>query len=112
VDMKPQEIESKEAELTAKHGRKVTCHAFAISESDTAYLFLKNPDPAIKMMAIDVSMESFTKASDYLFKASALKEESDLRFFSGKEEDEDLYFGALMTCQQLVKFAIGEVKKK
>jgi hypothetical protein len=111
MTMTHEQIAEKEAELTAKYNRKVTAHVFPTPEGD-AVLFLKNPDKATKMYALDKSMDSFSHASQFLFEAAVVREESDARFFTEKEEDEDLQMGALLKCQELVKFAIAEIKKK
>lgn len=109
--MTAEELTTKEAELTAKHGRKVTASVFPTPEGD-AVLFLKNPTKETKMMALDKSMDSFSFAAQMIFDACAIREESDPRFFSANEDDEDLQMGALMVCQQLVKFSVSETKKK
>ena len=110
--MTTEEISQKEAELTAKYQRTVTAHIFSVPNGEDAVLFLRNPDKATKMYALDKSMDSFSHAAQFLFEASVVREESDARFFTDKEQDEDLQMGALMKCQELVKFAIADTKKK
>ena len=80
MGMKPQEIESKEAELTAKYNRKVTIKRFLLPNGEEAFLSLKNPQFYEKMMAYDQFAQSQMAAATYLFNASAIKEESDERF--------------------------------
>lgn len=103
-------LEAKEAELSAKYKRKVTAHVFPRKDGD-AVLFLKNPTMETKMMAWDEWMRSRAFSAKFLFDASAA-EESDPRFFSGKEEDEALLMGAYMKAEELVEFAIEDIKKK
>lgn len=110
--MTPQEIETKEAELTAKYSRKVTLKRFLTPSGEEAFLALKNPQFHEKMMAYDQFAQSQMVAANYLFNASAIKEESDERFWSEKEEHEELRMGALVHCLELVTYAIPEVKKK
>lgn len=112
MGMKPQEIESKEADLTSKYNRKVTIKRFLLPNGEEAFLSLKNPQFYEKMMAYDQFAQSQMAAATYLFNASAIKEESDERFWSEKEEHEELRMGALVHCLDLVSYAIPEVKKK
>ena len=109
--MTAQDIETKEAELTAKHNRKVTAYVFRTPEGD-AVLFLKNPSLETKMLAWDEWAKSRAFSAKYLFDACAIVEDSDPRFWSGKEADEALLLGAYMKAEELVEFYIGDVKKK
>ena len=104
-------LDAKEAELSAKHNRKVTAHVFRTPDGD-AVLFLKNPTLETKMLAWDEWNKSRAFSAKFLFDACALVEESDPRFWSAKEADEPLVLGAYMKAEELVEFYMTELKKK
>lgn len=110
--MNAEEIQAKESELSAKYNRKVEIKRFPLRDGGEAFLALKNPQFYEKMMAYDQFAQSQMAAATYLFNASAIKEESDARFWSEKEQDEELRMGALVYCLELVAYTIPELKKK
>ena len=109
-----EQAEQRAKELTEEKGRTVFPLAFKETEDDDSDLivgFLENPKRIVKRRAFDKANISQSAAGEELIAACLIKEESDPRITSEKEEHDHIVLGAEVAAMQCVRLALNQIKK-
>lgn len=106
-----EELQIKADELSAKHGCIVEPIEF-IKDNEQIIGFIKRPNRMLKMRVMDMAVQGTLTAADTLFSAVLLSAESDPRFSSNKEEDDDIYFGGALAAFATIEILTNQFKKK
>ena len=100
-------------ELTASLGVKVHPIFFKESEDSPEIVgYIKEPSRMVKLAVLDKSVMGGFSAASEMLEAILIKEHSDPRIYSEKNEDDKIYLGAVMAAYDLVKFSVNTLKKK
>jgi hypothetical protein len=105
---------AKAAELTKREGVKVTPILFYENGNadDPVYGYLKAPTRVAKVAIMDKSEQSGNySAGAEMLTFCLLKAESDPRLTSEAPEHDDIYMGAVLACQDLIKASVNQIKK-
>lgn len=107
------DVEAKRAELEVIHKRPVHSFIFVPKEGDYIVGYIKEPERITKLRVIDMYHEGQTTgAGEAVLKTCLLTEESDKRILSEAIENDSAYIGAVMKCNEIVKFYVDQIKKK
>jgi hypothetical protein len=74
--------------------------------------FLKEPNRLLKLRMLDKSQHSAFSFAAEVLEVILLKEDSDKRFSSEKQEDDRFYFGAVTAAYEMVEMSVNNFKKK
>ncbi|GAC1662318.1 MAG: hypothetical protein NVS9B7_30310 [Flavisolibacter sp.] len=109
-----EEIQAKADQLTAREGKKVIPLVFEDRESKEQIVgYLRNPDRLTKTRILDKMMSiGMVTAASELLDIALLKEDSNPRISSAREEDDEIYLGAAMACFDFIKASDNLYKKK
>lgn len=105
---------AKAEELTKREGIKVTPILFYQDGNvdDPIYGYLKAPTRVAKVAIMDKSEQAGSySAGAEMLSFCLLKADSDPRLTSEKPEHDDIFMGAIMACQGLIKASINQIKK-
>lgn len=114
VQLTDAQIEDKAAELGEKYNCKVIPLMFyddQVEPMEQVVGYMKAPQRIVKMRALDKSMQSPSFAGAELLEACLLKDDSDPRIYSQKEEHDHIYIGACVAALQKVKASVEQLKK-
>jgi len=113
-DKKPdpvfEEAELKAAELSQKHGCKVTPLVFKISEESTEYVvgYIKEPSRIVKLRVMDKAVSGAFTAAGELLDSVLIAEDSDPRIIA----EDVFYIGAAKAAFDTVQMAVNQFAKK
>jgi len=109
-----EQIEQRAAELTEKHGVKVTPIVFEEPDTGEQVIgYLKEPNRLAKTRILDKALSgAVLSAAHDLLELTIIPEESDPRIMSEAPENDKYNLGAAVAAQDLVKFAVNVYKKK
>jgi hypothetical protein len=105
---------AKAEELTKREGGKVTPILFYQDGNvdDPIYGYLKAPTRVAKVAIMDKSEQAGSySAGAEMLSFCLLKADSDPRLTSENPEHDDIFMGAIMACQGLIKASINQIKK-
>jgi len=108
-----EQIEAKARQLSEVHGCEV--HPLVFIEPDTQEQvvgYIKEPNRLVKMRVLDKGLQSPITAASELLEVVLLKEESDERIYSERQEHDKIYLGAVMACYDTIKVSVNQFKKK
>lgn len=74
--------------------------------------YMKEPNRTLKMAVMDKFNMGFYSACGQALDLCILREHSDPRIYSEKQEDDIFYFGALNVMAEMIQFASNQVEKK
>lgn len=106
-----EQINQKAAELSQQIGRKVFPLVFVneIEGNDEQIVgYMQNPSRVVKMKAFDKTVISQASAGAELLENCLLKEHSDERIYSEKEEYDHIYMGACIAALNNIKVAVEQ----
>lgn len=115
MDTETQEIDvdEKAKELSDKLNTKIIPFIFTIDDGTQIVGFLKDANRVTKMRVLDMLAQSkFIFAGELLLTTCLIKEESDPRILSNKQEDDNIYTSACLASAEIAKIYPNEYKKK
>jgi Fe2+ transport system protein B len=108
-----EQAETKAQELSEQLGVKVHPLVFKENEDSQEVIgYIKEPSRAVKMAVLDKSIMGGYSAAAEMLDIILIKEHSDPRIYSERNEDDKIYLGAVMAAYDLVKFSSNLAKKK
>jgi hypothetical protein len=105
---------AKAEELTRREGIKVTPILFYQNGNvdDPIYGYLKTPSRVAKIAIMDKSEQAGNySAGAEMLTFCLLKSDSDPRLTSEAPEHDDIFMGAILASQDLIKASINQIKK-
>jgi hypothetical protein len=106
------EILLKADELSAREGCRVHPLVFLAEGNEQVVGFIKEPPRYVKLRVMDKGLTSPATAAAEVLDAYLIKEESDVRIYEEKPENDMYYLGATMEAYNLISMAINQIKKK
>lgn len=106
-----EQITQKAAELSQQTGRKVFPLVFMHEGENGAEQivgYMQNPTRVVKMKAFDKTVVSQASAGAELLEHCLLKEHSDERIYSEKEEYDHIFLGACIAALNNIKVAVEQ----
>lgn len=107
-----EQIQEQAKQLGEANGLEIKPIAFETSDGQQIVGYIKEPDLIQTMQAIDAIMQSPTSAGESLLQNCLIREVSDERILSVKNEHKKIHIGAVMACLDLVSFYQDQLKKK
>lgn len=103
----------KAKELSEEQKTKVHPLVFFVEgDTDPVVGFVKEPNRSVKLAVMDKFNMGFYSACGQALDVCILKDHSDPRIYSERQEDDNYYFGAVNVLSELIQFAANQVDKK
>lgn len=107
-----EEIELKAQQLSEKHNCIVHPIVFNINEDEQILGFIKEPPRFVKLRVMDKGLTAPATAAAEVVDGFLIKEESDVRIYDEKPENDKYYLGATMEAYNMITMAVNQFKKK
>ena len=107
------EAKEKAQVLSGELNTKVHPLVFMVEGNEDPVIgYVKEPSRSVKMAVMDKFNLGYYSACGQALDVCILKENSDPRIYSEKQEDDIFYFGALNVMAEMIQFAANQVEKK
>lgn len=107
------DAEQKAQALSEELKAKVHPLVFTTPQDETPVVgFIREPNRTIKLAVMDKFHTGFYSACDQALQACLLKEHSDPRIFSERQEDDVYYLGAVNELSEMIQYAVNHEKKR
>ena len=113
IDQVYAEAETKRQQLEERFKGKVKVAILTAGvEEEPCVVYFRAATTFTKMQCIDLTLQSYMKASATMFEATVIREASDPRVFEQDNDNDAYYLGALQYCGGLIRIAKNLLKKK
>lgn len=107
-----EKINEKAQELSKAHGCVVHPLYFVDEEGNAVIGYFKDPPRFVKMKMLDKSVTNPISAASDIIDGYLIKEESDVRIYDERPENDKYYIGATIEASKKIEAAINQFKKK
>jgi hypothetical protein len=113
IDQVYADAEAKRAQLEERLKSKVKVAILtAGADEEPCVVYFRAATTFTKMQCIDLTLQSYMKASATMFEATVIRESSDPRVFQQDNDNDAYYLGAIQYCGGLIRIAKNLLKKK